>query len=42
MAEYQNIFTRVQVRGPAHAGVALPRGSWARLGQADFIRVCWA
>ncbi len=24
MAEYQNIFNRVQVRGPAHAGVPLP------------------
>ncbi len=30
MAEYQNIFTRVQVRAPAHAGVKLPRGSWPR------------
>ena len=29
MAEYQNIFTRVQVRGPAYAGVALPRGHGA-------------
>ncbi len=34
MAEYQNIFTRVQVRAPAYAGVPLPRGSWARAGQA--------
>ena len=24
MAEYQNIFTRVQVRGPAYAGVPAP------------------
>jgi photosynthetic reaction center M subunit len=33
MADYQNIFTRVQVRGPLHAGVRLPRGSLARTGQ---------
>jgi photosynthetic reaction center M subunit len=33
MAEYQNIFTRVQVRGPVHGGIALPRGSWNRLGK---------
>ena len=32
MAEYQNIFTRVQVRGPGHMGVPLPRGSWKRTG----------
>jgi photosynthetic reaction center M subunit len=32
MAEYQNIFTRVQVHGPGHTGVPLPRGSWARTG----------
>lgn len=31
MATYQNIFTRVQVRGPAHP-VPLPRGSWKRIG----------
>ena len=39
MAEYQNIFTRVQVRGPTHMGVALPRGSWARLGKPGFSRL---
>ncbi|MBS0644316.1 MAG: photosynthetic reaction center subunit M [Acetobacteraceae bacterium] len=33
MAEYQNIFTRVQVRGPGHMGVPLPRGSWKRTGK---------
>jgi photosynthetic reaction center M subunit len=33
MAEYQNIFTRVQVHGPTHMGVPLPRGSWARTGK---------
>ncbi len=32
MAEYQNIFTRVQVRGPVHGGSSLPRGSWDRTG----------
>ena len=36
MAEYQNIFTRVQVRGPAHIGVSLPRGSWTRTGTPSF------
>jgi photosynthetic reaction center M subunit len=36
MAEYQNIFTRVQVRGPAHMGPALPSGSWARSGTPGF------
>jgi photosynthetic reaction center M subunit len=38
-AEYQNIFTRVQVRGPAHLGVALPpgSGSWIRQGQPTFF-----
>ena len=33
MAEYQNIFTRVQVRGPMHSGVELPAGSWKRSGK---------
>ena len=32
MAEYQNIFTRVQVHGAPYAGVALPRGSFPRIG----------
>ena len=39
MAEYQNIFTRVQVRGPAHAGVALPRGTWGREGTPFFVHL---
>ena len=30
MAGYQNIFTRVQVRGPAEYGVPLPGGSFSR------------
>ncbi|MCL5778594.1 photosynthetic reaction center subunit M [Limibaculum sp. FT325] len=34
--EYQNIFTQVQVRGPAEEGVALPRGSWKRTGTGRF------
>ena len=37
MAEYQNIFTRVVVHGPApYPGVALPRGDSARFGTATF------
>ena len=39
MAEYQNIFTRVQVRGPIHMGPALPRGSWKRLGTGGYSRL---
>jgi photosynthetic reaction center M subunit len=30
MAEYQNIFTSVQLRTPAYAGVAIPAGPWPR------------
>ena len=37
MAEYQNIFTRVQVRGPAEPGVELPRGSMRRDGTPFFV-----
>jgi photosynthetic reaction center M subunit len=37
MAEYQNLFTRVQVRGPAYPGVPLPRGNWTRDGQPTFV-----
>src|SRR3954462_7436167 len=33
MAEFQNVFTRVQVKGPVHMGAPLPRGSWARTGK---------
>ncbi len=36
MAEYQNIFTRIQIRGPVHDGIQLPRGSWQRLGKPGF------
>jgi photosynthetic reaction center M subunit len=37
--EYQNIFTRVQVRAPAHAGVVLPRGTWNRSGTPFFVHL---
>ena len=33
MAGYQNIFTQVQVRGPAELGVPLPKGSLERDGE---------
>jgi photosynthetic reaction center M subunit len=36
MAEYQNIFTQVQIRGPAYAGVPLTRGPWVRMGKPGF------
>jgi photosynthetic reaction center M subunit len=36
MAEYQNIFTQVQVRGHPEMGVPLPKGSWSRDGQPFF------
>jgi photosynthetic reaction center M subunit len=38
MAEYQNIFNRVQVRGPSYAGVPLREGSWwARAGKPFYL-----
>lgn len=33
MAEYQNIFTQVQVKGPAHLGVPLYRDQFGRTGK---------
>ena len=36
MAEYQNIFTRVQLRGPIHPGTALESGASSRLGGGGF------
>jgi photosynthetic reaction center M subunit len=36
MAEYQNIFTQVQIRGPAYAGVPLERGAVERQGEGSF------
>ena len=37
MAQYQNIFTRVQVRGPAYAGVAVPRPATPRSTKTSFV-----
>jgi len=39
MAEYQNIFTRIQVRGPTYPGSPLPVGDWKRLGTPFFSRL---
>src|SRR4051794_17627715 len=39
MAEYQNIFTQVQVRGPAYAGVPLTRGPWVRSWKPTFVHL---
>jgi len=36
MAQYQNIFTQVQLRGPAEMGPELPRGSYPRIGNPGF------
>ena len=36
MPEYQNIFTRVQVKAPAYAGVPLPSGMYVREGPPFF------
>ncbi len=36
MAEYQNIFTAVQVRSPAYAGPPIERGTWTRQGKPFF------
>jgi photosynthetic reaction center M subunit len=36
MAEYQNIFTQIQVRAPAHAGPPLVGGHWVRQGGPIF------
>ncbi len=36
MAEYQNIFTRVQVRSAAYPGVPLSQGTWVRQGKPTF------
>ncbi|WP_144185312.1 photosynthetic reaction center subunit M [Elioraea rosea] len=39
MAEYLNIFTRVQVRGPAYPGVSLPRSDEPRRGVPRFLHL---
>jgi photosynthetic reaction center M subunit len=36
MAEYQNIFNRVQIRSPAYPGTPLPGGIWKRSGAGFF------
>jgi len=36
MAEYQNIFNKVQIREPGYPGVALPKGELPRLGKPVF------
>ena len=36
MAEYQNIFTQVQVRSAIYPGIPLQPGSWVRLGKGRF------
>ena len=36
MAYYQNIFTQVQLRGAAEAGIPLPRGDDPRIGTPFF------
>jgi photosynthetic reaction center M subunit len=38
MAEYQNIFTQVQVHGPADMGVPLKGDRWGRDGKPFFVR----
>ena len=42
MAEYQNIFTRIQVRGPGEAGVPIGRDSGKRIGGWTFNRIAGA
>ncbi len=39
MAGYQNIFTQIQVRGPAELGVPLPKGDQPRVGYTGFSRL---
>jgi len=39
LAEYQNLFTRVQVRAPAYAGVPLGNGIWNREGKPFFVHL---
>ena len=39
MAQYQNIFTQVQVRAPAYEGVPLGRGTWIRQGNPFFVHL---
>ncbi len=41
MAEYQNIFTSVQVRSPAYPGTPLPKGNLPRLGKPHLLLLAW-
>ncbi|MFX4535771.1 hypothetical protein ABTA57_19605, partial [Acinetobacter baumannii] len=36
MAEYQNIFTQVQVRSAIYPGIPLQPGTWVRIGDGGF------
>src|ERR1700742_2397867 len=36
MAEYQNIFTQIQVRSPIYPGIPLQPGIWERIGKGGF------
>ncbi|RPH69796.1 MAG: photosynthetic reaction center subunit M, partial [Hyphomicrobiales bacterium] len=39
MIEYQNIFTRVQVHGPADMGVPMKPGNWPRNPETATVRL---
>jgi photosynthetic reaction center M subunit len=39
MADYQSVFNRVQVRGPAYPGVPLPAGNEPRIGKGFFVYI---
>ncbi len=39
MADYQNLFTTVQVTGPIHHGVPLPPGDEERLGEPMIVHL---
>ena len=39
MAEYINIYTQTQVRGPAEMGVPLTKDLWPRLGKPGFVHL---
>ena len=36
MAEYQNLFTQVQVRSALYPGIPLQPGTWVRVGKGRF------
>ncbi len=41
MADYQNIFTQVQMRSPAYPGVPAETGQRDRLGESGFSVGFW-